>query len=166
MADPDDKPIPVVKLDLKRLGVEELVAGDALLVTAPLLRALGAEETGRLLPQGTMRRIPPGEAAFREESPGDSLYLVLRGEVLLSRGVASLATVHKGEFFGEAELLGKTRIRKSAAISLGGADVVELPASLLAPLLQKHFQVMALLRETHEARAKTNAELDDFLDRW
>jgi CRP-like cAMP-binding protein len=166
MAEVDDKPVAVVKLDLKRLGLAELVQNDALLASARLFKALGAAETARLLPLGTMRRIPPGGAAFREDSPGDSLFLVLAGEVVLSKGVASLATVAKGDFFGEGELLAKGKVRRSAATSLGGADVVEFPAAAVAPLVQKHFQVLALLRETQDARAKKNAELDDFLDRW
>jgi len=169
----DPKSNAVIRVELKRVDLLELLSLDPLLGKATLFTAVGAEDTRKLAAAATPRRFGPGQAIFGEGSAGNSLFLVLRGEVALSRqqGGTSveICTLQKGEFFGEAEALGPASVRSqsaAAAASAGTADVAELPQALVAQLTRKHLALYALLRETRDARAKAKDELADFLNRW
>lgn len=164
--DNEEKPVPVVRLELKRVDLKELVRIDDLLGSAPLFRAVGPDGMRRLIEKAVPRRLTHGQAVYRQGEKGNSLFLVLRGEVSLGDDAAEVATVRKGEFFGEGEVLDQKALRACSAIAVGAADVAELPATALVPLVQRHVELFSLLRETHDARAKANTELDEFLKRW
>ncbi len=129
----EEKP-SVIKLELKRVDLQELVKIDDMLGTAPLFKSIGPEATTGLLTGAATRRVQGGQPVFQEGSPGTSLFLVLRGEVGLGRGqgaaAVELCTVSKGEFFGEAEVLGPSAKRSYTATAIGQADLAEFPSQL------------------------------------
>jgi CRP-like cAMP-binding protein len=165
----EEKP-SVIKVELKRIGLQELVQLDDLLGSAPLFKAIGPQSTTGLLTTATTRRVPAGQAVFAEGTAGTSLFMVLRGEVGLGRGqgksAVDLGTVSKGEFFGEGEVLGPSDKRGYTATAIGQADLAEFAREQVAALYAKHFELYGLLREVREAREKAKDDLADFLDRW
>jgi len=162
----DGKSVPVVRLELKHVNLKDLVQMDELLGTAPLFRAAGPEGMRRLIDTATPRRLTDGQHVYREGDGTNSLFLVLRGEVTLGRESAVVATVRKGEFFGEAEVLAPKARRGCTATATGAADVAEFSIAEVAAVVQKQVAVLALLRDTRDHRAKTGDELNDFLNRW
>ena len=84
----------------------------------------------------------------------------------LGHEAAVITTVHKGEFFGEPEVLNPRNPRSCTATAAGPADVAEFPFTEVADLVKRQLALYALLRESRDARAKANSELDDFLNRW
>lgn len=168
MSQPDNP--GVIKLELKRVDLPELLKFDEMLGTAPVFKACGPQGTARLLAVAQTRRHADGQVIFAEGSPGTSLFVVLRGEVAIGRGqgaeAVEVCTVRKGEFFGEAEVLGPSTNRGTTAIARGQVDVAEFPQSEVAALLKAHFELYGLLRETRDERAKAKDELNDFLNRW
>ncbi len=167
------KPSGVIRVELKRVDFQELLSLDPLIGKATLFAAIGPEDTRRLVAAATPRRFGPGQAIFGEGSEGSSLFLVLRGEVALSRAqgdtTVEIGEVAKGEFFGEAEALGPSTARAQTATAAPGAgsvDVAEFPRSVVAQLAQKYVALYALLRDARDARAKARDELADFLKRW
>jgi len=66
-------------------------------------------------------RIQPGRAIFRQGDVGDYLYLVLAGEVVTVRGGRELCRYRRGDFFGEAALLGNKPSKRifSASVRRG-----------------------------------------------
>ncbi len=170
---PGPKSSGVIRVELRRVDLQELLAIDPLIGKATVFTAVGAVDTRRLVAAAVARRFGPGQAIFGEGSEGDSLFIVLRGEIALTRvqgeTTVEIGAVPKGEFFGEAEVLGPSTSRAytaSAAPTAGLADVAELPHALVAQLAEKHVGLYALLRETRDARAKARDELADFLKRW
>ncbi|MGI5862737.1 MAG: cyclic nucleotide-binding domain-containing protein [Myxococcales bacterium] len=159
-----------IKLELKRVDLQEWVKLDEMLGMAPLFTAMGPASTSLLLSKATTRRYQPGELVFQEGTPGNSLFMVLRGEVALGRGngdkAVEICTVRKADFFGEGEVLGPEVNRSYSATAVGQADLAEFAYADIYAMSKKHFQVYGLLRETRDARAKANDELNDFLDRW
>ena len=162
----DEKPVPVVRLELKHLNLKELVEIDELLAQAPLFHAAGPQGMARLVEKAIPRRLAAGQAIFRQGDAGASVFMVIRGEVTLGHEAAVVATVHSGDFFGEAEALTPKSLRGYTAAAVGSADVAEFPAEEIALLVKKEVAVLALLRDARDARARANSELDDFLNRW
>ena len=49
--------------------------------------------------------IHPGEILFREEDPGESMYVILSGEVYIEKENTVIALRSRGEYFGEMTLI-------------------------------------------------------------
>ena len=62
-------------------------------------------ELSRLARHLERRMVKPGTLLFREGDPGDDLFLLGQGEVVLTRSGQHLATIESGASFGEIELL-------------------------------------------------------------
>ncbi|HEY7371928.1 MAG TPA: mechanosensitive ion channel family protein [Polyangia bacterium] len=74
-----------------------------------VFRALDAEKVDRLARRLRHVVFGPGEVILRQGDPGDSLYLVRGGQVVVQIGVLGaskeIATLGDGEFFGEMSLM-------------------------------------------------------------
>jgi signal transduction histidine kinase len=75
-----------------------------------LFEGVDTDVIERIAPKIDILRKKPGEVIFREGEPGDSLYLVGRGLIRISKpadvaGQEVLDYVHEGNFFGATELL-------------------------------------------------------------
>src|SRR5260221_4852117 len=107
----------------------------------PFLGALTDIETRELLRRAVTRRIPADTVVFRKNDPGDGLYGVLAGAVLIvaesAEGKELILNRHDaGEFFGEVALLDGEG-RSAGATTREGSDLVFLaPAEVLAFLGQ------------------------------
>ncbi len=85
------------------------------LANSPLLVALGEDQLDRLLGAGSIETHGDGEAIIREGEAGESLYLILHGEVAITsdddRSLATLSSdetlrsQYEGDFFGEMSIL-------------------------------------------------------------
>jgi signal transduction histidine kinase len=75
----------------------------------PLFADLSEEDLEQLYQMAKMISIHPGELVFEEGSPGDALYVVLDGELEVSKRQSGqdvvLAVRRAGEFIGEMSLL-------------------------------------------------------------
>jgi small-conductance mechanosensitive channel/CRP-like cAMP-binding protein len=74
-----------------------------------VFRALDAEKVDRLARRLRMVIFGPGEVILRQGDPGDSLYVVRSGQVVVQAGIGSgpktVATLTAGQFFGEMSLM-------------------------------------------------------------
>jgi len=88
----------------------------------PLFTDLGPNVIEALAGMCTTRTLRAGEVLFRENDPGDALYGIRRGEVLIETGTASgkrvlLNTLGSGDLFGEVALLdGQPRTADAVAV--------------------------------------------------
>jgi len=93
----------------------------------PLFSDLDAEAFGKVLQVVNRREYFPGDTICREDTPGDSLYIISEGEVGVSgrdtRGeVITLATLSEGDFFGEYGYF--TRKKRMATVTAMAACVL------------------------------------------
>jgi len=108
----------------------------------------------------TQAHYEPGEIVFDEGDTGDSLYMILAGEVeVLKRfdGQAQVVrTLGPGEYFGEMALLGR-HPRSAGTRALSALDLLVLPASDFSALadslveFRSGFEQMALVRAQADA---------------
>jgi ribosomal protein S18 acetylase RimI-like enzyme len=73
----------------------------------PLFAGLNTEQVTRLAGVCGVATFTPGETIFREGQPGNEMYVVLQGEVLISvaNSAATVGVVQSGECLGEMSLL-------------------------------------------------------------
>ena len=119
----------------------------------PFLGALTDVETRELLKRALTKHVPADAVVFRKDDPGDGLYGVLAGTVLIvaesAEGKELILNRHEaGEFFGEVALLDGEG-RSAAARTREASDLVFLArAEFLAFLSQRPeamLRIMALL---------------------
>ncbi len=84
----------------------------------PLFTDLSEEDLERLYRMAETVSIPAGQLVLREGDPGDSLYVVLEGELEVTKRQGShdvlLALYEPGQFFGEMALL--EQVPRSASV--------------------------------------------------
>ncbi|MBS1149062.1 MAG: cyclic nucleotide-binding protein [Myxococcaceae bacterium] len=169
MTPPPDPKGSVVKLALKRADLNELIRTDEVLRTAPLFKALG-RKTEPLLQAGIARRYPHQTVLFQQGEPGNSLFLVLRGEVRLSgrkgSDVVELGAASRGQVFGELEVISGAALRGSSAVSQGEVEAAEFPRQGLLERGALLVELAGFLRPISEARLKALSEMTDFMNRW
>jgi small-conductance mechanosensitive channel/CRP-like cAMP-binding protein len=95
--------------DLAALRTIELAGIEKEFHAIDFLAVLDAQAL-RLLAESTQKRVYlPGELVVREGEPGEELFVIIEGEadVLIKTGdqTTSVATLKKGQFFGEMSLL-------------------------------------------------------------
>ena len=119
----------------------------------PFLGALTESESRELLAHAVRRRVPAGHVVFRKDDPGDGLYGVLAGRIVVTVESAAgkeliLNMFGPGEFFGEIALLdGKGRT--ATAIAREPSELLFLNRAVFQPFLVQRpdatLRIIALL---------------------
>jgi NADH dehydrogenase len=103
----------------------------------------------------TQEHFEPGQEVFREGDVGDRVYIILSGKAEVLRGEAKLATLVRGDYFGEMALL--RMATRNATVRCGESmDVLALP--------KREFSVLSAnlpeLRRSFEAKSEERGKLD------
>jgi CRP-like cAMP-binding protein/Fe-S-cluster-containing hydrogenase component 2 len=146
----------------------------ALMHSAPELAAALRATYHRRLVESTLARVPlfsqlsplervgvasllqpahygRGETIIREGEPGEALYLVEAGQVLVEQNGQAIAHLEEGDFFGEMSLL-TDQPHNADVRALTPVEVLTVPASQFHRLLESQPQLAAQLREVAERR--------------
>jgi CRP-like cAMP-binding protein/tetratricopeptide (TPR) repeat protein len=105
-------------------------------------QGLSASELQLLTTFSQEERFRQGEAIFREGDPGDRLYIVLDGQVRISKfipgvGEEALAILGRGEFFGEMALVDGAPRSADAIAHSETAIVLAIDQRVLADILSR-----------------------------
>jgi len=153
-----------VAVALDRFTRERLL--NNLLATAPLFRAFSRKQRLDLIRRFTGHEVAPGTAVLREGDPGRGLYVVLSGEVDVTKSQEGdedvlLANLKAGEVFGEIALLKGgpatatiTAARQSTILFLDKIYFQRLTNAI--PQLKKYFDNLS-----EERLADTRLVMDD-----
>ena len=118
----------------------------------PLLAGLDDTELGRLAAVAETVELEPGAVLLREGEAGDSLFVVLAGELAVSKRSGNadipLAVVGPGEVQGELAVL-EGRPRTATVRAVGRATLLRLRRDALLDVLGRQPELaLALLRTT------------------
>jgi CRP-like cAMP-binding protein len=125
------------------------------LAAVDLFSTLTAEERQALAAAGTQPLFAAGEAIVRQDAEGDSMFVVLAGQVrvVLEPSGQEVAVIPTGGFFGEMSLL--TGDRRTATVkAIGDVTVLEIAAknfrevALANPNLLDHISTVVATRRT------------------
>jgi YihY family inner membrane protein len=139
----------------------EVAAGinrrDALLVS-DLLSGLSTSHVRQLARMTRfVKTFGMGEVVFGEGDPGDTMYYVAQGGVVLKRGPQVLRVMKPGEYFGEMAMLIKAPRSASAVVTEPGTQLVAIAAANIEIVLRENPKVvLSLLREMAERLRQTN----------
>jgi serine/threonine protein phosphatase PrpC len=143
---------------------EELARKVEVLRRMPLFRHLIYKEILRVLNVTTVREFQPGEEIIKEGTPGDEMFILLRGKISLHKNAAFITSLMPGAHIGEMALVDRRQPRSASAtaeersrlLSLKRRDFYEIirkEPQLSVKLLWAFTQVLA------ERLRKTTAEL-------
>lgn len=118
------------------------------------------------------RRLEEGEVLFREGEPGEEMYVVLEGRVMISKeivgaGEEALAILERGDYFGEMGLIDQKPRSADAKAHEGGALVLGISREVLEGILDiQKVSSLRLLKLLCGLVAKRLREVDDKLIGW
>lgn len=132
----------------------------------PFLAALTEVEARDLLKHAHVRRLSAGDVVFRKDDPGDGLYGVLAGRIVVVVESAEgkeliLNMFGPGEFFGEIALLdGKGRT--ATAVARGPSELLFLSRAAFLPFLrQRHEAAVRIIAFLCERLRRTTDLVED-----
>jgi serine/threonine protein phosphatase PrpC len=143
---------------------EEMARKVEVLRRMPLFRHLVYKEILRVLNVTTVQEFAPGQEIIREGTPGDEMFILLRGKISLHKNEAFITDLLPGAHIGEMALVDRRQPRSASAtaeersrlLSLKRRDFYEIirkEPQLSVKLLWAFTQVLA------ERLRKTTAEL-------
>jgi CRP-like cAMP-binding protein len=118
------------------------------------------------------RKLGANEVLFHEGDPGDEMYVVLEGRVMISKFIAgageeALAFLERGDYFGEMALIDREPRSADARAHEAGAVVLAIPGEVLSGILDiGKVSSLPLLKLLCSLVAKRLRELDDKLIGW
>lgn len=161
--------VNVVKVALKRADVTELITEDALLAGAPLVKLLGGPAS-EALKGGVLRRFADKGVLFQHGDAGQSLFLVMAGEVRIfarrDHELVDLGVARRGETVGEREVMDEAGPRACSAVAQGQVDVLELQREALLRGDRLPMALAHVFGAVWAERRKALDEMSDFLNRW
>ncbi len=101
----------------------------------PLFRHLIYKEILRLLNVTTVREYAPGEEIIKEGTPGDEMYILLRGKIRLHKNDAFITHLEPGSHIGEMALIDRRQPRSASATAEERSRVL---AAVAARFLRDH----------------------------
>ena len=110
--------------------------------TLPIFSGLSIDELERVSELCEEKTYASGDYIFREGEPGNRLFIVIEGEVRISRqipgaGEEALAVLKPGAMFGEMAVFDRSE-RSTDAISHGGTRVITISRAEFEMLLDFH----------------------------
>ncbi len=129
------------------------------MATSALFTPFSRSDRRTLIQKFRAREAPRAQVIVREGEESDGLYVVLAGEVEVSRGGTVLARLREGELFGEMSLLRKAPATATVTATRR-TSLLRLPRSDFDTLVLTHPQVLILVSElTDDRQRQTDALL-------
>jgi len=131
--------------------IAQLAARVRLLRATSIFGALGGHELVPLAEAVADAHVPAGEVLFNEGDPGDALWILAAGEVVVLAGGKQLRTLLPPECIGEVALADAAGIRTATIRAETDVDALVLKADRFDALVRRHgavaIGVMRLLAE-------------------
>jgi serine/threonine protein phosphatase PrpC len=119
----------------KRLALKRDV-----LANMPLFARLTERELLRVMQAVQVREFADAEAVIREGDKGDELFIVLSGQVRISRGEQTLTHLGTGEHFGEQALI-RSVPRSATVTAIGPTELIIIRRADFFEILRKEHEV-------------------------
>ncbi len=119
------------------------------LVQIPIFGGLTVAEAAEFFEAAQESAIAKGATLFREGDDGDSLLVILEGEVSITRKGVELAKLTKHNVLGEMSLMGEGEVRSATASALTDVKVLTVPCK----------RVQKMIKNDHVAALKVVANL-------
>lgn len=134
-----------------------------LLVTSPLFQPFNDGEKQDLMQKFEYTETPKDTTVIKEGTDGDGLYLIMNGEVSVTKAGPDgksvyLASLREGEFFGEMSLLMRQKTTATVATSQK-TGLFKLPKSVFNEVILTHPQILEVIADFSDQRRKNTLKL-------
>jgi voltage-gated potassium channel len=123
------------------------------LAGVPLFASLNAEERSQLADAFEVRSIGEGATLTHEGASGYSFYILLDGDAVVEAGDETVASLSRGDFFGEMAILGDGR-RNATVTTTSPARILVMFGTEFRRLQQQHPEIAQLLEDETERRGR------------
>jgi cAMP-dependent protein kinase regulator len=128
-----------------------------------LFKDLSNDEFKQIVGRLTLRHFEKDTVIVKEGEPGNSLFVIVRGEVrVLTKDKRQkeivLAKLGEGEFFGEGALL-TGRPRTATIITNAASDLLELTRKEYESIIAKHPHIKQVMEDFNHQRAMRTVEV-------
>src|SRR3954469_7497791 len=124
---------------------EELARKVEVLRRMPLFRHLIYKEILRVLNVTTVREFAPGEEVIKEGTPGDEMFILLRGKLRLHKNEAFITHLTPGAHIGEMALVDRRQPRSASATAEERSRVLLLKRRDFYEIIRKEPQLSVKL---------------------
>ena len=130
----------------------------------PLFRHLVYKEILRVLNVTSVKEYAPGEEIIKEGTPGDEMYVLLRGKIRLHKNDAFITHLEPGAHIGEMALVDRRHPRSASATAEERSRVLILSRKDFYEIIRKEPQLStkllwAFTQVLADRLRKTTAEL-------
>ncbi len=105
-----------------------------------------------------LKELKKGEVLFKDEEEGGSMYVILSGELMVSKNGIEIARRGKGDYIGEMSLVGSTP-RSATVASTLPALLLEITQELFTEQLSKSPDALLAIMRTLSDRARDNLKI-------
>jgi CRP-like cAMP-binding protein len=130
----------------------------------PLFGRLSPLERSQIAALLRIQHYARGATIIREGMPGQALYLVEEGQVVVEQGGQAIAHLDEGDFFGEMSLLAQSS-HSADVRALSPVEVLVLPAADFSRLLKRQPALDTQLQEVVSQRRAANSSIRRDRDR-
>jgi len=99
--------------------------------------------------------LNPGDVLFKEGDMGDSMFVVLSGEMLIEKGDLTVAQRNPGDFFGEMTLI-EDKPRSATAVAISKTQMLEIFKDQFHLHLASNPQTVLAVLKTVSERSRDN----------
>jgi CRP-like cAMP-binding protein/Fe-S-cluster-containing hydrogenase component 2 len=124
----------------------------------PLFGRLSPLERAQLAALLRPQHYARGATIIHQGAPGQALFLIEEGQVVVEQSGQTIAHLDEGDFFGEMSLLAQSR-HNADVRALCPVEVLALPAAEFNRLLQQQPALKAQLQEVVNQRLAANASM-------
>ena len=109
-----------------------------------LFRGLEAEMIAKIFARGLTVEYEAGEVIFKKGQEGESLYLILNGNVTIADEGREIATLKQGDMFGEMALISQGK-RSADAMALNDVSLLALKMDIINNIMPRDVSVQLLV---------------------
>lgn len=134
------------------------------LVQIPIFQGLTVPEAAEFFEVALEQTIEKGRTVFREGDEGDALYVILSGEVLITKKTVELATLSTHAVVGEMSLVSPGDTRSATALAKTDIAVLKIPSKRVQKLIKgDHLASLKVVANLAQVMAQRLAAINDRL---
>ncbi len=134
------------------------------LVQIPIFQGLTVPEAAEFFEVALEQTIESGHTLFREGDEGDALYVILKGEVSITKKGIELATLSTHAVVGEMSLVSPGDTRSATATAKNDVDVLKIPSRRVQKLIKgDHLAALKVVANLAQVMAQRLGAINDRL---
>ncbi|MER2559570.1 MAG: cyclic nucleotide-binding domain-containing protein [Myxococcaceae bacterium] len=134
------------------------------LVQIPIFQGLTVPEAAEFFEVALEQTIEKGRTVFREGDEGDALYVILSGEVSITKKTVELATLSTHAVVGEMSLVSPGDTRSATALAKTDIAVLKIPSKRVQKLIKgDHLASLKVVANLAQVMAQRLGAINDRL---